>query len=281
MVSPVTICLIALGSNLGDREATLTAAVEAIGTSTDVRLLSTSRWRWTAPVGGCGPQPKFLNGAALLETSSSAAQLQTVLQRIETQFGRDRRQRWAERTLDLDMLLYGDDTISTPSLTVPHPRMSFRRFVLEPSVEIAGSLIHPTIGWPLEKLLRHLETGADVVAIVGPYAPARDDLVAMLTERCGGRLVGPHIDDARRWPTELTSWLTLSESTSTNLPKLTILLDPPTSNDVAWLNLAQLAGRGPTLRIPSGSEDTVEREAIAAVEAVWPRLGPLGRKRLQ
>jgi 2-amino-4-hydroxy-6-hydroxymethyldihydropteridine diphosphokinase len=277
----VTTCLIALGSNLGDREATLAAAVEAIGTATEVRLLTTSRWRRTAPVGGCGPQPEFLNGAALFESSSSAAHLQTILQRIETQFGRERHDRWAERTLDLDMLLYGDEIISTPSLTVPHPRMSFRRFVLEPAAEIAGSLIHPTIGWPLEKLLRHLDTGADVIAIVGPYAPARDDLAAMLAERSGGRRVGPHIDDTRCWPTELTSWLTLSDSTPTNLPKLTILLDPPTSNDARWLDLARLAGRGPTLQIPSGAADTVEREAIAAVETVWPRLGSLGRKRLQ
>ncbi len=66
-------------------------------------------------------------------------------------------ERWAARTLDIDLLLYGDEVIETPALTVPHLRMAFRRFVLEPAAEIAPKMIHPVIGWPLERLLLHLE----------------------------------------------------------------------------------------------------------------------------
>ena len=269
----MTTCLIALGSNLGDRNATLEAAIDALIATPGVQLLRHSRWQETKPVGGWARQPGFLNGAAVLETSHEPATFHQLLQQIETRHGRQRHERWADRTLDLDLLLYGDQTIDTPALTVPHPRMSFRRFVLEPAAEIAGSLVHPTIGWTLDKLLQHLDAGADCVAIVSPQESARRDLAAMLRGRFGMTDIGPSLVNEQLWPAAATIWLAVpSGRVSSEHPKLTILLGPPESNQT---------GRGPTLQIPATSRDSVVHDAFAAVEAVWPRLGPLGRERLQ
>src|SRR3972149_3061786 len=187
-------CLIALGSNLRDRAATLESDAAAVAAAGGVTLLRRSRWHATKPVGltgEAGADREFLNGAALVETTLDPADLQTVLQRIERQHGRARHERWADRTLDLDMLLYGAQVIETRSLVVPHPRMSFRRFVLEPAAEIAGELVHPTIGWSLGQLLRHLDAGTDAVAILSPRDDQRGRLSAEVAGRCGGRLSEP------------------------------------------------------------------------------------------
>ena len=277
----MSLCLIALGSNLGDREAILNAATDALGATAGVRLLVRSKWRRTAQVGGGGSQNEFLNGAALIETSLDAAELHQCLQRIEEEFGRERHERWADRTLDLDLLLYGDSMIETPTLMVPHPRMSFRRFVLEPAAEIAGSLMHPTIGWTLDQLLGHLDEGSDCVAVVSRQESARRALAAKLAQRCGCKVGRPMLEDDRRWPTAWTIWLVVPAGTlNARPPKLTVLVDPPAAN-AGWDELLQQAGRGPTLRISAADAGSVEQEALAAIEAVWPRLGPSGRKRLQ
>src|SRR5262245_8677284 len=122
--------LIALGSNLGDRAATLARAVELLRVAAEVRVAAVSRWHETEPVGGPAGQGPYLNGALRLETSLAPEDLLTVLQRIETELGRTRTERWGPRTLDLDLLLYDDVTCNTPRLTLPHPRLAERRFVL-------------------------------------------------------------------------------------------------------------------------------------------------------
>src|SRR3990172_13264708 len=197
----MTKCLIALGSNLGDRAATHDAAIRSLAASPGIELLSHSAWQMTIAVGGDGPQPEFLNGAALCETSRDAAGFHAILQQIETQFGRQRHQRWGDRTLDLDLLLYGESIVDTPALTVPHPRMSFRRFVLEPAVEIAGPMVHPTIGWTLERLLDQLGAGADCVPLVSPDDPARRELAATLSEQFGMTACEPSVVNEQLWPT--------------------------------------------------------------------------------
>jgi hypothetical protein len=207
-----------------------------------------------------------------------------MLLQIESALGRERHDRWADRTLDLDLLLYSDEIIDTPALTVPHPRMSFRRFVLEPAAEIAGSMIHPTSGWTLDQLLSHLDAGADRIAIVSPDEPARRGLAATLVERGGFKNVDPAPLDEARWPSRWTTWLALLAATdpsAAELPKLTILLDPAAGRDAAWDALAQQLGRGPALHIPAASPSIVEQEAFAAIESIWPRLGPPGNMRIQ
>jgi len=127
---------LALGSNLGERERTLVAAVRDLERTPGVVVLRRSQWIETAPVGGPAGQGPFLNGALLIETTLSARALLTELQRIEAKHGRQREVPDGPRTLDLDLLLYGDAVIAESDLQVPHPRMEERSFVLEPLAQV-------------------------------------------------------------------------------------------------------------------------------------------------
>ncbi len=141
---------ISLGSNLGDREATIRAAVAALP-----GVVAVSELRETEPV-GVVVQPPFLNGVARLETELSARELLAALLAVERQLGRERRERWGPRTIDLDLLLYGSETLEEPGLTVPHPRLHERRFALEPLAELDPSLVVPGRG-RVDDLLAELD----------------------------------------------------------------------------------------------------------------------------
>jgi len=137
----VTRAYVGLGANLGDRERTLREAVDALGAEEGIEVAAVSTLRETDPV-GVGEQPRFLNGVAALETSLGARELLDRLLAVEQRFGRVRVPgELGPRTLDLDLLLYGDETIDEPGLAVPHPRMHERRFVLEPLAELAPGLV--------------------------------------------------------------------------------------------------------------------------------------------
>jgi 2-amino-4-hydroxy-6-hydroxymethyldihydropteridine diphosphokinase len=135
---------IALGSNLGDSLSTLNTAVAHLNALADLRVLTCSSWYRTAPIGP--PQPDYLNGCLLLTTGITPQSLLQQLLSAETHFGRERRERWGARTLDLDLLLFDDVVMSEPDLTIPHPRMNDRAFVLVPLAEIAADWIDPTTG---------------------------------------------------------------------------------------------------------------------------------------
>jgi len=136
----VTRAYVGLGANLGDREATIRAALEALAEEDRIEVVAVSSLRETEPV-GVGPQPLFLNGAAELETTLSARELLDRLLATEQRFGRTRAPgEHGPRTLDLDLLLYGDEQIDEPGLTVPHPRLHKRAFVLEPLRELNPGL---------------------------------------------------------------------------------------------------------------------------------------------
>ncbi|HEV2712286.1 MAG TPA: 2-amino-4-hydroxy-6-hydroxymethyldihydropteridine diphosphokinase [Gaiellaceae bacterium] len=137
---------IGLGSNLGDREATIRRALELLAAQEDIEVEAVSSLRETDPV-GYEDQPRFLNGAAALRTEVSARSLLKRLQAVERELGRDRSgPRFGPRTIDLDLLLYGGDVIEEPGLVVPHPRLGERRFVLEPLSELDESLEVPGRG---------------------------------------------------------------------------------------------------------------------------------------
>jgi 2-amino-4-hydroxy-6-hydroxymethyldihydropteridine diphosphokinase len=128
---------VGLGSNLGDREETLRAAVARLSASPGVELVAISTLIETDPVGPIADQPRFLNGAVVLETSLSPRELLDRLLEIEAEFGRTREgPPGGPRTLDLDLLLYGDERVDEPGLRVPHPRLHERSFVLEPLEEL-------------------------------------------------------------------------------------------------------------------------------------------------
>jgi len=148
----LVICAIALGSNLGDRHAHLDFAVSKLQTL--LRNLSVSCYLDTVPVGVSGPQPLYLNAAAVGEPTLSARELLDALLAIERERGRERPRANAPRTLDLDLILYGDAVLDEPGLTVPHPRFRERTFVLEPLAEIAPVLIDPVTGQTVADLAR-------------------------------------------------------------------------------------------------------------------------------
>jgi len=136
----VTRAYIGLGANLGDREATIRAALAALAAADGIEVVAVSALRETEPV-GVGAQPPFLNGAAELETTLSPRELLDRLLATEQRFGRVRVPgEHGPRTLDLDLLLYGNEQIDDPGLTVPHPRLHERAFVLEPLAEIRAPI---------------------------------------------------------------------------------------------------------------------------------------------
>lgn len=140
MRPPVT-AHVALGANLGDARATVSDAIAALDQLPQTRLLRASALYRSAPWEASGPD--FINAVAAIETGLGAHELLHALQALESQAGRERPYRNAPRTLDLDLLLYGDAVIDTPDLSVPHPRLRERAFVLLPLAEIAPALVTP------------------------------------------------------------------------------------------------------------------------------------------
>jgi 2-amino-4-hydroxy-6-hydroxymethyldihydropteridine diphosphokinase len=130
---------VGIGANLGDAQAAVRSAFDALAALPSTTLVRRSSLYGSAPVGTEGPD--FFNAVAAIETLLSPLGLLSALQQIETQAGRTRPWRWAPRTLDLDLLFYGDSKIDSPTLTVPHPRWAERAFVLLPLAEIAPSLV--------------------------------------------------------------------------------------------------------------------------------------------
>jgi 2-amino-4-hydroxy-6-hydroxymethyldihydropteridine diphosphokinase len=134
---------IGLGANLGDRQASLAAAIQLLTDSPGIRVRRGSRWYESAPVGVLD-QPWFLNGVIEIETELSPSALLARLKQIEQQLGRESSRRWGERLIDLDLLLYGDRRVDLPDLVVPHAELWNRRFVLVPLAELRPDLRSPS-----------------------------------------------------------------------------------------------------------------------------------------
>lgn len=264
-------CLLAVGSNQGDRSETIRQAYAAIGQLPGTTLLSKSTLHETVPVGGPPGQEPFLNGAAIIQTSLPPEGLLAHAQRIEAELGRTRGEVWGPRPIDLDLLIYDDLVLDTPQLTLPHPRMSFRPFVLGPAVEIAPDWNHPLLDCPLASLWDRLTTGDDSLLIYGGSPPDRDWLAGMLAREFLDLVPETAAESplaALEHFKDLAGagcWLRLGSD------PLPIAPTPRLSIFFKTDNQRPLPGL-PTLTLASGAQDHLLAEAYAAVELVWPAL---------
>lgn len=169
-----TDCLIGLGSNLGDRKHALDSAITAIGQHPGITLIRNSAWYATAPIGGATVQSDFLNGVALVQTGLSPSDLLAFLHDLESRAGRlrtgpQRVGRWAPRTLDLDLLLYGTLIRQQPSEPyVPHPWMAVRPFVLRPAIDVAPEMIHPQLDMTITELWQLADRDVKIITVLRP-----------------------------------------------------------------------------------------------------------------
>lgn len=181
--------LIAFGANLGDRASCLDRVCDRLSNHECITFVARSSHYETAPIGGPPGQASFLNAALLLETSLQPHELLMLLQQCETELGRERQVRWDQRCIDLDLLLYDTLIVKSEVLQIPHPHMSFRRFVLEPAVEIAPSLIHPSTGWSIQQLFHHLCSSDNYVALVGAAGTGKTRIATAVSRELNGHLI--------------------------------------------------------------------------------------------
>jgi 2-amino-4-hydroxy-6-hydroxymethyldihydropteridine diphosphokinase len=149
--SPIAI---ALGANLGNPLQTLQTAIAQLNHHPEIQVQRQSHWYQTKAIGPV--QPDYINGVIGVETNLSPEALMGVLHQTEADFGRVRRERWGPRTLDLDLISYGQWVLSTGRLILPHPRCHERPFVLMPLLDIAPDWVHPVLGLTAQALLKNL-----------------------------------------------------------------------------------------------------------------------------
>jgi 2-amino-4-hydroxy-6-hydroxymethyldihydropteridine diphosphokinase len=253
--------LIALGSNLGDRGGQLRQAVAELSRLPQTQLVARSAWHETAPVGGPAGQQAFLNGAALVATSLPPDQLFLEARRIELQLGRVHTERWAARSLDLDILLCDGVELQTPVLAIPHPRMAFRRFVLEPAAEAAPWIVHPESGWTVQRLLDHLDHATELIAIAMHDGGEAQEFVS----RIGSQL------PAQAPP--IVPWSPAAHGQLKSRPKLIVAIAASAGVDAHQRRtILELPPEGPVAWI--GEDPSIDplHEAIATVQSVWPAL---------
>lgn len=236
--------LLSLGSNLGDTDATLAAAEESLKQISDSVELRVSKPVVSTAVGGPEGQPDYRNSVVLLETQLAPLELLRALQSIEATLGRCRETRWAARTLDLDVLLYDQQIIATEELRVPHPRMTFRSFVLRPACEIAADWVHPECGQTLEDLHRCWESGRNAVRIAGDH----DRRITEWLESSPWRAVERDHDSLTGPSTRLTIDARSERPTGPN--------------------------RGPRLALVDCPAEHWQQEVEAAMQCVWPQRSP-------
>ena len=196
-------CLISFGANLGHSEQTYEQVVEQLDHHAQIQIVARSQLLVTRPIGGPAGQNDYHNACLRVHTAKNLESFFLELQSMEQRLGRRRRQRWGSRKVDLDILLFDqmDSRMNSPqgSVVVPHPRMSFRRFVLQPANRIAPEMIHPPSGLSIAQLNDHLDHRPNRIVLVADAGQA--GLAAALIKQC-------HEDQAYRdWDFELVSEL--------------------------------------------------------------------------
>lgn len=265
-------CLIALGSNLGEREERLRAAIDELSRLPHSRLIARSSWRETPPIGGPGGQGGFLNGAVLLETTLDPPAMLAELACIERRGERVRNIRWDARTLDLDLLLYGHQTWQATDLIVPHPRMHYRRFVLEPAAEIAPWMIHPTSGWTVARLLEQLDCEAPTISVAATDSSARAQLITYLVDR----LASSTAFGTTELSTNVLPWgPNFSDLAPAAHPQLLLAIsDVAGSDEVPTRKMLKLPATGPVAWLTPGTAEVLAAEALTVIASAWPKLAP-------
>jgi len=155
---------IGIGSNLGDKRKNIRRAIEALGSDPRNRLVRCSPLYCTEPVGKTD-QDWFVNGVVSLETLMGPGELLGFLLSVEKKMGRRREEKWGPRTIDLDILFYGDQILEDADLSIPHPRLQERRFVLVPLRDVAPDLVHPVLGKPVSRILAELDAEERVILL--------------------------------------------------------------------------------------------------------------------
>jgi len=182
----VTRAVVAFGANLGDVAATFAKVYERLGNEPGVESVASSSLYETVPVGGPAGQPTFLNGAFAVETKLDVESFFAQIKRSESALGRERKETWGPRTVDLDLALFGDTVHASASLATPHPRLHFRRFVLAPAAEVAPNAMHPLLETTLAELNRSaaaLTQGEHLLAFIGGDPTERDKAIALFAKR--------------------------------------------------------------------------------------------------
>jgi 2-amino-4-hydroxy-6-hydroxymethyldihydropteridine diphosphokinase len=177
-------CLVAFGSNLGDGAAIFTETLLRLFDSGTIDALHPSELVRTRAVGGSGQRLPFLNACIRFQTKLPMQAVFEKLVDIERQLGRKRVEHWGDRIVDLDLLLCGDRQHNDDQLVVPHPRMSFRRFVLYPASQIAADMIHPPSGLAIAGLLAHLDTRPNQIALASAQQPEYRSTGQLLSDCC-------------------------------------------------------------------------------------------------
>ncbi|QDT06841.1 2-amino-4-hydroxy-6-hydroxymethyldihydropteridine pyrophosphokinase [Rubripirellula lacrimiformis] len=178
-------CLISFGSNLGDRGHSIAEAARILADSPLTVNFAASRLFETPPIGGPEGQDPFLNAVAAFDTDATARQVLAFLQETENQLGRQRRQRWGARSIDLDVVLHGELIGGGTGLVVPHPRYTARQFVLQPACDVAPHYRDPRFGWTIQQLSDHLGQSAASLALVGGQDLIRRQLCMRVADEHG------------------------------------------------------------------------------------------------
>ena len=245
----MTLCLVSTGSNLGHPEEAVTRVIQALRDLPHYRQFKQSRLHKSKPIGGPAGQGPYVNAVVRFETDLSPNEILGELQALEAKSLRDRSERWSARPIDLDLLAVGQQVIREPHLRLPHPRMSFRPFVLEPATEVASEWIHPELDQSVESIWRCLRQGIDQIQVLGEHRKAVAALIEaelQIIQKVGIR---PQI----KVDSEI--------HTNINLAKLQI--DSSSDGDFFC--------QGPTLRLADSPNDDWRSEVLAAIECVWPR----------
>lgn len=252
--------LISFGSNLGRRHDFLTAAMEELWEVDGLQDLIASDPIVTKAVGGPDNQPNFLNAVFRVSTTLSANQLHKNLIEIEDQLGRERRTRWGSRKIDLDLLLHGPVELSDPDLVVPHPRMSFRHFVLQPAMEIAADMVHPLSGCTIAELFE--KTSSEHLSlIVAGTSSSKPGWLSLMEEFRRGD------SDESEFSTDQFVEVQHQDDVST-LESRTRILVFDTADFDNKLHDALIRFRGPTLNLTGRSEFEKSQEIQAAIATV-------------